>query len=200
MEDQPPVRALSKLSGRPEDLAGYLSVMPDAADVARVAVDAPDALQRLCDAGLPIGAVRLMAHALPPREAVWWACMCADHTAPEDLPDADRQARVGAEQWVRRPNDASRRAAMALAQAAGLISPEAWTGVGAFWSGGSMAPEGQPAVEPTPDLCGSAIAGSVLLASVRGDTARQAGRLLRFLDSGRDIAAGGPGRITQPDD
>ena len=63
-----------------------------------------------------------------------------------------------------------------------------------------MAPEGQPAVEPTPDLCGTAVAGSVLLASVRGDPARQSARLLRFLDSGRDIAAGGPGRITHPDE
>ena len=191
---------MTKLSGRPEDLAAYLSVLPDAAEVARSATDAVDALQRLCDAGMPIGAIRLIAHALPPREAVWWACMCADHTAPADLPEPDRQTRAASEQWVRRPSDAARRTAMVQAQVAGLISPEAWTGVSVFWSGGSMAPEGQPAVEPTPDLCGTAVAGSVLLASVRGDPARQPARLLRFLDSGRDIAAGGPGRITHPDE
>lgn len=192
--------ALPKLVGSPEALAGFLAVMPDAAAVVRGAANAEDALARLCAADLFQGAIRLCAHALPAREAVWWACMCADHTATEDRPDEDRAARVAAEDWVRRPSDAARRAAMDRAQIAGLTSPEAWAGVGAFWSGGSMAPEGQPVVEPGPDLLGTAIAGSVLLASVRSDPARQPARLRRFLDSARDIAAGGPGRIAQPDD
>jgi hypothetical protein len=193
------VRALAKLTGQPGDLADRLAVMPDAAALVRGAADAADALRRLREAALLVGAMRLLAHALPPREAVWWACMCADHTAPADLPEADRAARAAAEQWVRRPADPARRTAMACAQTAGLVSPEAWAAVGAFWSGGSMAPEGQPVVEPAPDLCGTAIAGAVLLASVRGEPARQAGRLERFLASAEDIADGGPGRLTDPD-
>lgn len=192
--------ALTKLSGSPETLAGYLSAAPEAADIVRGATDAADALGLLCQAEQWTGAVRLCAHALPAREAVWWACMCADHTVPPDLPDPVRAARAAAEEWVRRPSDATRRAAMTRAQDAGLVTPEAWAGVGAFWSGGSMSPEGQPVVEPSPDLLGTAIAGAVLLASVRGEPIRQTGRLRRFLDSARDIAAGGPGRITQPDD
>lgn len=191
---------LPKLSGSPETLAGFLGGTPDAADLVRGAADAADALARLCQADQWQGAIRLCAHALPTREAVWWACMCADHTAPAELAEPDRVVRVASEEWVRRPSDATRRAAMARAQDAGLVSPEAWTGVGAFWSGGSMSPEGQPAVEPAPDLFGTAIAGSILLASVRVEPSRQPGRLRRFLDSARDIAAGGPGRITQPDD
>ena len=80
-------------------------------------------------------------------------------------------------------------------QRAALVSPEAWIGVGAFWSGGSMSPVGQPSMEPARNLCGTAIAGSVLLASVRGDGSRQPVRLQSFLASARDIAANGPGRI-----
>ncbi len=192
--------ALPKLSGSPETLAGFLVAMPDAAAVVRGSADAADALVRLRDAGLLQAAIRLCAHALPPREAVWWACMCADHTVPADLAKPDREVRASTEEWVRRPSDATRRAAMALAQAAGLVAPEAWTGVAAFWSGGSMAPEGQPVVEPAPELLGTAIAGSILLSSVRAQPERQAARLVRFLDSARDIASGGPGRISQPDD
>lgn len=192
--------ALAKLSGQPEVIAGLMAAMADAAAIVRASADVAEALDRLCQAGDAQGAVRLCAHALPPREAVWWACMCADHTAPDNLGEPDRQVRTAAEQWVRRPSETSRRAAMALAQAAGLVSPEAWTGVGAFWSGGSMAPEGQPVVEPGPELLGVAVSGSVLLSSVRGEPDRQARRLLRFLDSARDIAAGGPGRISQPDE
>jgi len=194
------VAALPKLSGSPEILAGFMAVMPDAASVVRGSADAADALARLRDAGLFQAAIRLCAHALPPREAVWWSCMCADHTMPDDLAKPDREVRSATEDWVRRPSDATRRAAMALAQSAGLVSPEAWTGVAAFWSGGSMAPEGQPVVEPAPELLGTAVAGSILLSSVRAHPGRQAARLLRFLDSARDIASGGPGRINQPDD
>ena len=187
--------AMTKLSGTPEGLAECLSVLPDAAALVQQSTDPADALQRLCDAGQLIGAVRLCAHALPPREAVWWACMCADHTAPADLAEADQRVRAASEQWVRRPSDDARRTAMDLARAAGLVSPEAWIGVGAFWSGGSMSPVGQPSMEPARNLCGTAIAGSVLLASVRGDGSRQPVRLQSFLASARDIAANGPGRI-----
>ena len=140
-------------------------------------------------------AARLVAHALPKREAVWWACMCASHTAPPDLPEPERAAQVAAELWVRAQTDAARRAAMTQAQATGFTTPEAWAAVAAFWSGDSMAPEGQPTVPPAPHLTGTAVAGSVALSAVRGDVSRRTARLRRFLESGRNIAAGGPGRL-----
>ena len=90
-------------------------------------------------------AVRLCAHALPRREAVWWACMCARGVPPQALPAADIAALNAAETWVRKPGDeALRRAAWDAAQATDFRSPEAWAAVGAFWSGGSLSPEGQP--------------------------------------------------------
>ena len=58
-----------------------------------------------------------------------------------------------------------------------------------------MSPEGQPAVPPAPHLAGTAAAGAVALAAVRGDVTRREERLRRFLESGRNIAAGGPGRL-----
>ena len=160
----------------------------DSADVAA-------AVDRLEAGGFLLEATRFVAHALPKREAVWWACMCAAHTAPADLPDADRRAREAAEDWVRQQGDKPRCAAWSLAEASGFGSPEAWTAVAAFWSGDSMAPEGQPAVPPAPHLAGAAVAGAVALAAIRGDVTRQQARLRRFLESGRNIAAGGPGRL-----
>ena len=159
----------------------------------------PDALQRLESGGFLVEAARLMAHALPKREAVWWACMCAFHTAPPDLPETDRLARETAENWVRQQTDKLRREAMGKAEAGDFATPEAWAAVAAFWSGDSMAPEGQAAVPPAPHLCGTAVAGAVVLAAVRGDPIRQPARLKRFLESGRNIAAGGPGRLTPED-
>lgn len=58
-----------------------------------------------------------------------------------------------------------------------------------------MAPADQPKVPPAPHLTGVAVAGSVILASVRSDPARQSDRLKRFLISARDIAAGGAGHL-----
>ncbi len=155
----------------------------------------PDALERLEAAGLLNEAAKLVANALPKREAVWWACMCSGHTAPAALPEADRLARESAEQWVRQQTDAARRQAMVFAEQADFASPEAWVGVAAFWSGDSLAPEGQAAVPPAPHLYSSAVAGAIALAAVRGNPLNQSARLKRFLESGRNIAAGGPGRL-----
>ena len=77
-------------------------------------VDIGDALARLETAGFGAEAVRVLANALPKREGVWWACMCAVNTAPADLAESDRQARETAELWVRQQKDEQRRTAMTL--------------------------------------------------------------------------------------
>jgi uncharacterized protein DUF6931 len=176
-------------------LRPHISLGAEAAAATEACTEVPDALARLEAAGFLLEAARLMAHALPKREAVWWACMCSLHTAPPDLPETDRKARETAEHWVREQTDKVRRAAMEQAQTGNFATPEAWCAVAAFWSGDSMSPEGQPAVPPAPHLAGMAVAGAVNLAAARGDVTRQQARLRRFLESGRNIAAGGPGRL-----
>src|SRR5215213_696578 len=112
----PTVRAAAAL---PEPAAAAIS---GAADTAQ-ALDALEA------AGLLAEAARLAAFALPRREAVWWACMCARHTAP---PGASAALPDATEAWVRQPGDEARRAVMALAEAGPLDTPEAWAAVAAF--------------------------------------------------------------------
>jgi hypothetical protein len=155
-----------------------------------------EALDRLEGAGLLDEAARLVAHALPPREAVWWACACSRHTASSGAnPEAESALRAAAEEWVRRQTDELRRAAMTEAEKTGFNSPEAWAAVAAFWSGDSMAPLEAPKVPPQPHFPGLAAAGSVALAAVRGQPVRREARLKQFLVSARDIAAGGAGRL-----
>jgi hypothetical protein len=194
----------SSVSGQPpskfrNDLARMLAHLQlDDAGIHALAgcEDSVTALDRLEHAGLLIEATRLVAHALPPREAVWWACACSRHTAGSGAnPAAEAKVRDMAEEWVRRQTDAHRRAAMQAAEAAGTNSPEAWAAVAAFWSGDSMAPPEAPKVPPQPHFTGLAVAGSVVLASVRGPAQRQEERLRQFLVSARDIAAGGAGRL-----
>ncbi len=187
---------LAKLSGvQLATVIGRAALPPEAETALQGCADVGDALTRLEAGGFATEAVRVLAHALPKREAVWWACMCALSTAPADLPEADRAARETAELWVRQQKDEQRRAAFARAEAGGFQTPEAWSAVAAFWSGDSMSPPDLPAVPPAPHLTGTAVSGSVALAAVRGDVKRQPARLKRFLESGRNIAAGGPGRM-----
>jgi hypothetical protein len=155
----------------------------------------PDALKYLESANDLPTALRLYAFALPRREAVWWAAMCAAGTCLAARPPAEREAREAAEHWVRRQDEPARRAAMAAARVAGFRAPEAWAAIAAFWSEGSMAPEGQPILPPAPDLTGKAVHGAISLAAVRARPQLRDDRLRRFLASAKDIAAGGGGPV-----
>lgn len=177
------------------ELRQRIEAPAEAAGALQGCQSAPEALEALVAGGYMNEAMRLLAHGLPRREGVWWVCMCARHTAPADLGAVDLAALEAAELWVRRPTDENRRAAFTRAEEARFGTPEAWACVAAFWSTGSMAPLGQPVVPAAPHLAGTAIAGAVSLAAVRGNPARQPVRLQRFLESARDISAGGTGRL-----
>ncbi len=153
------------------------------------------AIATLQDAGKLVEASKLFAHALPKREAVWWACVCAHYSEPADIAKADRLAREIAADWVRKQDDDLRYAAFKQAGETGFQSAHAWAAVAAFWSGGSVAPRGTTPMPPGAHLTGLAVAGAVALAAVRGDPDRQTARMHQFLASAHDIAAGGGGRI-----
>ncbi len=178
-----------------QEVLPRLGLGPESAAALDGEADPAQAFERLRARGFLTEAARLLAHALPRREAVWWACMCARHTAPADLPEADRAALEAAEQWVRRPGDEIRREAFGHAERAGFGTPEAWASVAAFWCGDSMSPLGQPKTPPPPHLAGTAVAGAVVLAAVRARPERREQRLSRFLASGQEIAGGGAGRL-----
>jgi hypothetical protein len=176
-------------------LRPLLKLPDEAAAAVQGCQSAAEALDRLEAGGFLMQAARLLAHALPRREAVWWICMCAGHTEPADLPEADRMARAAAEQWVRQPNDSNRIAAKRQSDATELSTPESWAAMAVFFCGESITPEGQPKVPPKPHIAGRTLGGAVVLSAVRTDPKRQNDRLRRFMESGRNIAAGGAGRL-----
>ncbi len=192
--------SLPKLRRELDAILAMAKLAPEPASLLRGCPDTEAGLNRLQASGDLISAARLGAFALPRREAVWWASMCVLHTAPNGQPEIEVRTREAGELWVRQQDDASRRTAMELARQAGFSVPEAWVAVAAFWSGDSMAPLGQPAVPPAPHLAGTAVAGAVALAAVRGNPSRQTARLERFLTGLRNIAGGGAGRLgPEPD-
>src|SRR5438477_10479612 len=70
-----------------------------------------DFLDALAKAGHFTDAVRFLAHALPKREAVWWACLAARETMLEDAAPEVQDALKAAEAWVFKPVEENRRAA-----------------------------------------------------------------------------------------
>jgi hypothetical protein len=178
-----------------EDILPHCKMSPEAKALIEGVPDAQGAIDLLTKGGYLLEATRLYAQALPNRESVWWGCMCAFHTAPEDLDEMARKPRDLAEAWVRSQKDDVRRAAMAAAKAIDMKGPEAWCGSAAFHSGDSISPVDFPPNRPAPHLSGVVVAAAVLLASLRGDPSRQQARLARFLESAQDISGGGSGRL-----
>jgi len=186
-----------KLDGKePAELAERLKLEDKARALLAPHLTVDAYVTRLNTAGLYPAAVAVLAHALPKREAVWWACM-AVRKAVAPLPGSPAsEALVAAETWVRRPTEENRRAAHQTAERVGLDSPSTWAAMAAFWSGDNMAPIGVPAVAPGDALTGRAVTGAVTLAAVQHEPQRAPEKFRGFTAIAFDIARGGDGRGT----
>jgi hypothetical protein len=111
-------------------------------------------------------AVRFLAHALPRREAVWWAWFCARKASGPDASPDIRTSLSATEKWIVQPNDENRRGAMKAAEQATFGTPAGCAGLGAFFSGGSLGPPDTPPNPPGEFMTAKAVAGAVMLAAV----------------------------------
>src|SRR5579863_5465832 len=105
-------------------------------------------------------AVRFLAHALPKRECVWWAWVCARRSAGEKPPPKIKSSLDATEKWIAQPNEENRRIAKAAADAAGIASAAGCAGLAAFFSGGSLGPPEAPPVQPGDYLTAKAVSGA----------------------------------------
>lgn len=140
-------------------------------------------------------ALQLLAFGLPPREAVWWACVCTRSELGPETPPVAVKALQAAEAWSFRPDEERRRTAEAAADASELEHPAGWAALAAFWSGGSLVRPDLQAVEPTPDLTPKAVYASVSLAGYLKDPGAADARFEEYVQRGIDLANGGSGRL-----
>jgi hypothetical protein len=130
--------------------------------------DTPQAfVERLVQAGQYLDVYDFLAHGLPKREAIWWACLGLRHAQGPDLPPRESAALKAAIAWLVEPDDSKRRAAMAAAQAADFGTPAGCAALAVFGSGGSLSPPNLPEVPVEPYMTAQAVAGSLALASVK---------------------------------
>ena len=178
-----------KLRPFPAELLRYWLQLPQRHQELPDEFDDPQALlARLCQLDLLTEASRLLAYALPEREAIWWSCMCVRHTMPRSA-EAESAAVEAAEAWVRQPDKLTRHEAGLAATAPGYAAPGAWSALGASW--------GQRE-KLLRDLCaGRGAAMAVYRSAIRRDPDRRVERLRRFISSGIDIGNGGAGRLPE---
>ncbi len=147
-------------------------------------------LLALMDGGHYPDAIQFLAHALPKREAVWWACMCARASLSEETDMPTVLAQKAAEDWVYTPDDEHHLAAMKAAEETEMGSPSSLAAMAAVVSGPSIvSPELAP-IPPADNLTGQMVANTALLAAVIPDPAQMEDNYLNFLEKGKEIAQG----------
>lgn len=135
--------------------------------------------------------VIFLAHALPLRESIWWACCCGRLNL--NWTEKEQVALQMAEMWVRHGDDKYRQLAGNAASESGLETGAGWVAQAAFWSGGSMLDHTQPPVVPPAFLYAQAVAGAVNLIAALSDIEANNDIYIKAIDIALDIAKGGNG-------
>jgi hypothetical protein len=128
-----------------------------------------DFLQALEKGRLSGEAVKLLAYGLPEREAVWWLCQ-SSRVVETNLNQAERDALIAAEKWVKDPSPANKEAAGEAAARTDMTGPGGWAAQAAAWSThpAPYVPKGTIPItpaNPTDGLTAPAVAGGILLAA-----------------------------------
>lgn len=132
-----------------------------------------------------LAAIDFMAHALPAREAVWWGCLCLQHTTGGSLSPVDKEACRAAVQWVIQPTEANRAAAQGVAQAAGASSPAGQLAMAASQMGDVKAPAPSEA-----SAAAGSVAGAVRMVSAKADPVRIVETQRLFVELAIGVAEG----------
>jgi hypothetical protein len=142
-------------------------------------------------------ATSFLAHALPNREAVWWAVLCVREVVGPAPPEPVAAALRAAEAWVQDPSEENRRAAREAAKAAGAGSPAGLAATAAFQSGGSLGPPDGPEILPSEFATARGVANAITIASSQAPAEKAPERFPSFVARGVEVATG-DNRWTEP--
>ena len=199
MDQKQAVSVLKKIGAAAADITPRAGLSVEARNLLGQKASPADFIAKLIEAGHSADAIRFLSHALPKREAVWWACLAVRRAYGGDLAVTSARALDSAEAWVRSPTEEKRRTAGELARSSGHEDPASWAALGAFWSGGSMTPIDAPPVAPADHLTHEAVAGAILLAAAKCAPTAPAPLHREIIEDGLDIARGGSGRRAAAD-
>jgi hypothetical protein len=177
-----------------------IKTLADLADVAGIGDEGKQLLQpqhkpheylsALTGAGQHPDAVRLLAHALPRREGVWWAWATAKRASGAEPPPPIKAALDATERWIAQPTEDNRRNAMARAEAVGFDAPAGCAALAAFLSGPTVAPPHIEQAVPPPEYgAAKAIAGAILISAMVTEPDKAAEKMHGALLQGLEVVA-----------
>ncbi len=136
-------------------------------------------LRLLVEQGHYLDALHLLAHAMLPRQAVWWACLCVRHASGENMPPEERAALRAAVAWVCDPSAAKQQAARAAGREATFKTPAGCAAQAAYWVGAANT-----------EAAARMAAASVLLAAARCPAAERSWTYRQFIALAIDVDCG----------
>lgn len=156
----------------------------------------PEALiMKLSEASRWPDAIRVMASALPRREAVWWACVCSRQWENLSGDETDKMALEAAEKWVFKPSDEGRSKSFRLAQLSTSASTGTLTALAVACSESKLTVFEDQEINMDSSTFPQIIAAAVLIAA-NEKTGEQIDDQFRvFIRIGENIAKGGNGQI-----
>jgi hypothetical protein len=135
--------------------------------------------------------LRVLAVALPPREATWWACMAGhDLIGPE--PKVVPPPLASAERWVFKPTEENRIAARDAFETADMDDNTTFCAMAALYADGTLGP-GDMNDTPAPPNGVSAAVFAMNLLSMDMNVETMDVHIEILIDRGLDIARGGNG-------
>ena len=190
---------LTKISKQPaRRLLALANLKLDTPLESPVAASVGDVLAELDGKGAWLDFLRVMAAALPSREAIWWACLAAeDVLKASDAPEPDTLVR--AREWVFKPSDETREQARLAAETAEPSDDVALCAAAVAMCDGKLGPGDLAQYEAPPGAAATMVWGMNVMALGAGEAEDFDDRLSRVLDRSVDIAKGGNGRLGGPD-
>lgn len=171
-----------------ETIAGVAELSDEALALLKPEFDPRAFVERLTEAKMYRDAVQFLAHALPKREAVWWAWVAARRASGANPPPKIAAALKATEDWISNPSDESRRAARAAGEKAEFRTPAGCVGLAVFLSGGSLAAPGAPEVPPGEYLSAKMVSGAVVVAALATEPEKGPEKFQSFISQGLEVA------------
>ncbi len=170
-------------------VCAYLEFADDIKPLASAATDGDELINQLVLKKKYQDAIRLRAYLLDKRQAVFWASLCLKEVS-DVLPSDQDAPLAAAEAWVKEPTEERRRASEKAAADSKYSGPGATLALSAFWSDGSLSPEGSDEVPPDDRLTSQGVTASLVMAAYLGEPTQAESRFKLFLTRGKAIADG----------
>ncbi|MEO0623007.1 MAG: hypothetical protein AAFU49_22130 [Pseudomonadota bacterium] len=153
----------------------------------------PVVLAELDKKAAVLDVLHLMAHALPKREATWWACLSGRDLFPKDQ-SVDPLTLSTAEAWVFKPGDKTRSDARTAMENAMPGDKTKLCALAATFAPGTLGPGDLEDYEAPPGAVGAAVFG-MALRSLYLDPKRIDPQGEILIERAIDIARGGNGNV-----